>query len=82
MSWQDIVLTIGQFAFMAALIPSLRSEEKPAIGTSLMTASVLFIFAVVNASLELYFAAVTVSLTGALWLVLAWQQWRKPRLSK
>jgi hypothetical protein len=73
MSWQDLVLTIGQFCFIAALLPSLLGKDKPASATSLMTGTVLVAFCVVNLSLELYFAAATVALTALVWYILAFQ---------
>jgi hypothetical protein len=73
MSWQDIVLTIGQICFILALLPSVFGKDKPALATSLMTAGVLVAFCIVNVSLELYFAAITVAFTSLTWFVLAFQ---------
>ena len=79
MSWQDIVLTIGQVLFIIALIPSLRSPDKPAIMTSVMTATILFVFSVVDLTLSLTFTSVVVFITGILWAILALQQWKRHR---
>ena len=55
---------IGSLLLAVALIPSLRSEDKPALTTSLLTASCLAVFAVVYASLELWYSTTTTSLTS------------------
>lgn len=77
MSWQDITLSGGTVFLMIALVPSLWSDEKPAIATSLMTGSVLTVFAAVDVTLSLWFTGVAASLTAALWFVLAIQQHRR-----
>jgi len=77
--WQDIVLAIGSLLLAVALIPSLRSEDKPALTTSLLTASCLAVFAVVYASLELWYSTTTTSLTSFLWFILAYQRLRSGR---
>lgn len=73
MSWQDLVLTVGQLIFVLALLPSILGPDKPAIGTSLITATVLVIFAAVDLTLNLIFTSVVVSITAVGWFVLAFQ---------
>ncbi|MEX1113481.1 MAG: hypothetical protein WD603_01875 [Patescibacteria group bacterium] len=70
MSWQDIVLSVGSAMFMIALIPSILSDDKPAVTTSLMTGTVLIVFAATYASLGLWFTTVITALTAAFWLIL------------
>jgi hypothetical protein len=77
--WQDIVLAVGSLLLAVALIPSLRSKDKPALATSLLTASCLAVFAVVYASLELWYSTTTTSLTSLLWFILAYQRLRTVR---
>lgn len=77
--WQDIVFTIGSLAFTAALWPSIRSKDKPALHTSLMTAGVLFIFAITYLSLSLYFSTIATVLTAIAWAILAIQKYRQPQ---
>ena len=74
MLWQDWVLTVGSAIFAFALLPSISSQHKPALSTSLMTGTVLIIFSLVYLTLSLWFAAVTTSITGGLWLTLAVQK--------
>lgn len=76
MHWQEIVLTIGQIIFIAALFPSILSEDKPALQTSILTSAVAFSIAVVYVTLSIPFAAISAALNGALWLVLAVQKLR------
>jgi hypothetical protein len=71
--WQDSILTVGQFFFIAALIPALKHKHKPPFVTSFMNASVLFIFAGVYVTLSLWFASITTAIVGVMWLVLAIQ---------
>jgi hypothetical protein len=72
--WQDIVLAIGSFVFALALIPSIISKDKPALWTSLLTGSVLFVFTVTYATLSLWYATVTTAFSASLWVVLAIQK--------
>jgi hypothetical protein len=70
--WQDTVLTIGTMIFIIALLPSVFGSAKPAAMTSLMTGTVLAIFAVTYTMLPdpLWFAAVTTATTSTVWFVL------------
>ena len=76
MPWQDIVITIGTFIFAIALIPTLKSKDKPPISTSLTTGLTLLIFALTFASLGLWFSFIMNLVTGTLWLILARQKIR------
>lgn len=75
MSWQDIVLTVGQFVFIIALLPSIFSKDKPAISTSVLNSSVLYIISYVNATLNLYGNAVGLFIVATLWAFLAIQKY-------
>jgi Flp pilus assembly protein TadB len=79
LSVQDIILTIGSLILGAAIIPSVVSKHKPALLTSIMTGVVLLIFAVVYASLELWFTVATTTVTACLWLTMAVQKKRQTR---
>jgi len=74
--WQDWVISIGQFLFLVALIPSIRSAEKPALGTSLMTGIVLTVFAFTQFTLGLYFSVVSAITISIGWYILAWQSYK------
>ncbi|TSD05305.1 MAG: hypothetical protein Greene07147_626 [Parcubacteria group bacterium Greene0714_7] len=77
MHWQDIVLSIGQYIFVIALLPSVFGKDKPALSSSLLTGTVLGVFSVVYATLGLWSSTVASILVTATWLLLAWQQYRK-----
>ena len=74
MQWQDIVLGVGQIIFFLALIPSIRSEDKPALSSSIITGTVLLVYAVVFASLSLWFTLITDVITTISWYILAYQK--------
>lgn len=80
--WQDIVLTTGSVLFLLALIPTILGPTKPAPFTSLLTGTVLLVFAGTYATLGLPFATVTTAATGAAWLVILRQSLRSTRDSE
>ena len=63
MIWQDIVLMIGGFGFSLALIPAVRSKDKPPRSSCLMTGSILGIFAITYATLGLWLAFLSTMVT-------------------
>jgi hypothetical protein len=73
--WQDVVFAIGSLIFAMALVPSIRSTDKPALGTSLPTTLILYVFSMTYFSLELYYAAIVTLGTATLWAILAVQKW-------
>lgn len=75
MIWQDLVFSTGSFLFVIALLPSIFSKDKPPITTSIMTGSVLIIFAAAYTTLSLWLSASITLLTGILWLTLAGQKY-------
>jgi hypothetical protein len=79
MSWQDLVLTVGQFVFVLALLPSILGPDKPAVSTSLINGTVLVIFALVELTLNLVFTSILVGVTAAGWFLLAFQGIRRAR---
>lgn len=72
--WQDYVLTAGSLAFIAALLPAVFSDAKPPRATSVLTAAVLYVFALTDVTLHLYLTAGITALTAATWTVLAIQK--------
>ena len=75
--WQDVVLTAGQIFFVFALIPMLRSAQKPPLITAVAHGLILASFGVVFASLSLWFSTVAVLLASLMWLYLSWQRFRQ-----
>ncbi len=81
MSWQDIILSIGQYVFVIALLPSVFGKDKPALSSSLITAIILAIFSLVYSTLDLWSSTVASGIVSATWFLLAWQQYRKKKVS-
>ncbi|MDO8623750.1 MAG: hypothetical protein Q7R54_00100 [bacterium] len=82
MAWQDIILSVGSWIFTIALIPSVLSKDKPALSSSLMTGSVLGVYAVTYVTLSLWAAAASTVLVAAMWYTLAIQKVRLDRAAK
>jgi hypothetical protein len=74
MRWQDIVISIAQLCFVFALIPSIRSKDKPAASSSIMNIVLLAIINTCLLTLQLWFSAFTGCLVMIAWLVLAIQK--------
>lgn len=72
--WQDIVLAFGSLLFSLALIPTIRSKNKPALSTSLITFGVLIVFACTYATLSLWLSTISATINGCAWLILAIQK--------
>ncbi len=76
MHWQEYVFFIGQMVFNISLIPSILSKDKPALTTSLITATVIFIYVFIYGSLSLWLTGISVGSTGVLWAILAYQKYK------
>jgi len=76
MLWQDWVFGLGAIIFAAALIPSILGKNKPSLATSIPTGTILVVYAFTQASLSLWFAAVTSVLAAVLWFTLAVQKYK------
>jgi len=74
MIWQDVVISVGVFVLMVALIPSLRSKNKPAKTTSLLTGVILTVYFVCFATLGLWLAAISELVLAIMWFALSIQQ--------
>lgn len=71
--WQDIIFAIGGFIFSLALIPTIKAKEKPALSSCALTGTILAIFSFSYASLGLWGAFVSNSLTSMCWFILTTQ---------
>lgn len=77
MAWQDIILTVGSWIFAIVLVPSIRSKtDKPALSSSLLTATLCTVYIFVYISLRFWTTSVSMSVLAAAWWVLAYQKWR------
>ncbi|OGE78978.1 MAG: hypothetical protein A2751_00750 [Candidatus Doudnabacteria bacterium RIFCSPHIGHO2_01_FULL_46_14] len=82
MAWQDIVLSVGSWIFVIALIPAIRAKEKPPLATSLMTGVILVVYVFTYASLSLWLSVFSTGLVAAAWLVLAGQRYMTSRKNR
>jgi hypothetical protein len=76
MHWQDMVISVGQWIMIAALLPTMFGKDKPALSSSLMTATLIAAFGVAYGTLALWSSAASSTALTIAWLVLAYQQWR------
>ena len=75
-NWQDWVLALGQMMFFIALLPSVFSEDKPNIWSSLLSGITLVILAYTFWTLGLLWGAVMTSVGAGTWFVLFFQKLR------
>jgi hypothetical protein len=76
MSWQEIVLAIGQIVFIIALLPSIFSKDKPDIWTSILTGTVALSISITYTTLSLKAAAISAFFNFVAWSILAIQKFR------
>lgn len=74
MRWQDLVISICQIGFVAALIPSIKSHHKPPAVTSGMNSVLVCIITICLLTLRLWFSAITAFMIAVAWLILAVQK--------
>ena len=79
-AWQDVVISIGQWLFFLALLPSVFSNDKPALSTSIMTGGTLMVFAVTYVTLDLWVSTFSTLLVASTWFFLSWQKYQQKRL--
>ncbi|MEX0672945.1 MAG: hypothetical protein WD175_02700 [Candidatus Paceibacterota bacterium] len=72
--WEDLIFSVGQLAFVIALLPSIFGSDKPALSTSLMYGSILLVFAGAYASLELWGSTITAAAISIAWFILVVQK--------
>lgn len=77
--WQDIVIATCQIFFVVALMPSVFSDDKPALSTAIMHTILITIITFALFSLELWFTASTAAAVGVVWVILAVQKFKLDR---
>ncbi|HEX7368223.1 MAG TPA: hypothetical protein VF261_01035 [Candidatus Saccharimonadales bacterium] len=82
MTWQEIVLAAGQILFLVALIPSMVTDDKPEIYTSIMTGAVALSISITYLTLHIKLASVMAFLNFVAWGILAVQKFRQPKSLK
>ena len=76
MQWQDIAISVAQWASVIALFPSVFSRDKPALSSSLLTTACISLFFVSYLTLGLVVSAISAAFLLVTWATLAYQQWR------
>jgi hypothetical protein len=74
--WQDKVIAGCQLLFFFAMLPSIRSKDKPALATSLMNCILVSVIVFCFVTLGLWFSVATALPAAGCWLVLAIQKWQ------
>ena len=75
MQWQDWAMSIGAFAILLSLVPTIRGDQKPALTTSVMSVVILGLFAFTMATLGLWLSSIANVGICFAWAVLAWQRY-------
>lgn len=79
MLWQDWTISIGQIVLAAALIPTIKSKEKPPLSTSLITAIMIGTIAFCFSTLQLWFSASTAGLSSFAWFFISYQKFNQKK---
>ena len=82
MTWQEVVLAVGQIVFIIALLPSILSKDKPEIWTSIMTGAVALSISITYLTLHIKLAAIMAFLNFVAWSILAIQKVRQSAIRK
>ncbi len=67
MEWQDVLFAVGGFILAVTVLPTLRSDDKPAWPTSISLAIILAVYAGLFATLDLALGAIGAGLQSILW---------------
>ncbi|MEK7567921.1 MAG: hypothetical protein AAB513_03320 [Patescibacteria group bacterium] len=71
-----MIIAIGQWMFLLALLPSILGKDKPAIATSVFTGLILATFVIAYFSISLWVSAISTSLVSLGWFILAYQKYK------
>lgn len=73
-----MVISLCQLGFVFALIPSIRSRDKPALATCLVSVVLVCIISTSLLTLKLWFSAGTGFAIGVCWVILSYQKLKQP----
>jgi small-conductance mechanosensitive channel len=82
MRWQDIVISIAQTGFIIALLPSIRSKQKPVLFTSISYTVLICAICIALLSLHLWFSTLTAFAGAIEWAILAVQRIKADKASR
>ncbi|MGH7237050.1 MAG: hypothetical protein ACREGF_00760, partial [Candidatus Saccharimonadales bacterium] len=78
-TWQSIVLALGQVVFIIALLPSMLTKDKPEIWTSVLTGLVALSISITYLTLHIRLASIMAFLNFVAWAILAVQKLRQSK---
>jgi predicted membrane protein len=78
----DILILLANLLVIYSLVPSIRSEQKPHIKTSIYNIFVCAIFVIAFTLLNLWVAVIMNILVGCLWGVLTYQRLHETKAYK
>lgn len=70
LSWQDIVLTLGNITLLLAMVPEFMRRPKMPFPTSIPAMVAMLFFTMAYATVGLWAAAVASGITAILWCIL------------
>ena len=79
-TWQDWVFSAGQIVFFLALLPSVLSQDKPHLYSSVLTGGILSLFTITFWTLDLFWSSITSGIVAATWFTLAYQKYAQKRM--
>lgn len=82
MLWQDIIIAVCQIFFVIALFPSLATNSKPALLTSVMNMTLMGIISGTQFTLHLWFSSITAVVIGIGHMTLAIQKAKMNKAEK
>lgn len=82
MVWQDIVITACQVVAVFSLLPSIFSDDKPALKTSIMNVCIVSVVSFCMLTLKLWSSSFTAALIAVSWGILALQKYNIDKSKK
>lgn len=80
--WQDTAVALCQIAMVPSMMPTVLRSEKPAPTTCVLNAVIMTVIAATQATLRLWFAAITATAIIAIWTTLSAQTLTRRRSSR
>jgi len=79
MIWQDIGITIIQWAALIALLPTLWSKDKPPLFTSIFTGILMIALSIIFSTLHFWSSTVSAFSVGLVWFIIGLQKYLQGR---
>jgi len=72
--WQDLVFSLGSIVFTIALIPAIIEKRYPPMSTCITTAIMLVVYAITDATLNLWLSTIAAIMSAAIWAMMGVKQ--------